>query len=79
MTPTQIRAALDKLLGETSTESILHELRASILRTRVAHPAARRAAAPLRDFLNAISSRGVTGSVIRQLRTAAAKSGSRSR
>ncbi len=77
MTRTQIRTALDKLLGATTTESILHELRASIVRARVEHPAARRAATPLRDFLNALSSRGITGSVLRQLRTAAARSASR--
>ncbi|HSP17499.1 MAG TPA: hypothetical protein VLV78_22330 [Thermoanaerobaculia bacterium] len=79
VTRNDIRAALDRLVGDTSMESVLRDLRHWMVRSRAEHPGARRAATPIRDLLGSWRHRGVTSNVLRELRTAAARSASRSR
>ena len=68
VTREQLRSALDRVLGTSSPERILRELQSSIIRNRAETK-------PMRE-VRAVDFKAV-GNLFRQLRTAAAKSGSR--
>ena len=74
MTRKQISTALDRFLGGTTTESIIRELRSSILRTREAKTQPRRGTSqPIRDFVDTLTRRNMTEAVLKRVRLAVAK------
>ncbi len=74
----KLRSALDSVLGIDAPQRVLRDLHMSIERMR-GNAARTSAHTPLRRLLHAVASAGAAGAVFRQLRTAAAKSGSRTR
>ena len=74
MTRKQIETAIDRFLGGSTTELIIRELRLSISRAREARTNPRPLAArPIRDFVDTLTRRNMTGNVLRGVRLAVAK------
>jgi len=74
VTRKQIETAIDRFLGGSTTESIIRELRSSIVRTREARSHPRPLVfRPIRDFVDTLTRRRMTGSVLRGVRTAVVK------
>ena len=74
MTRKQIETAIDRILGGSTTEFIIRELRMSISRTREARSHPRRLAShPIRDFVDTLTRRNMTEATLRRVRLAVNK------
>jgi hypothetical protein len=71
VTRKQIETAIDRFLGGSTTELIIRELRMSISRAREARTNPRPLAArPIRDFVDTLTRRNMTESVLKRVRLA---------
>ncbi len=74
VTRKQIESAIDRFLGGSTTESIIRELRSSIVRAREARSHPRPLASrPIRDFVDTLTHRNMTQSVLKRVRIAVDK------
>jgi hypothetical protein len=69
VTRKDFRSTIDRILGSTTSASVLSELRSSITRLRT--PAGLKR--PSRDLFEIITGRSMTDTVLRRLRTATSK------
>jgi hypothetical protein len=73
VTRKQFDTAIDRFLGGISSESVLRDLRTSIVRTRAARTNPRPVPqSPIREFVDTLTRRRMTNSMLARLRSAVA-------
>ncbi len=72
MTRKEIETAVGRLLGSTSSESIFHEVQSSILRAREVRSNPRPSRSTISEFVDTLTRRRMTNSVLKRLRVAVA-------
>ncbi|MGZ8829121.1 MAG: hypothetical protein ACXW2Q_01955 [Thermoanaerobaculia bacterium] len=73
VTRKDIQTTIDRLLGNTTTESVLRLLREEITLRRRRKAVQPGVTGPARDLVEILTGRGVTGNVLRRLRLATSK------